>query len=162
MIWVDYAILGIIGLSALVSISRGFLREVLSLAGWILAVWVAFTFMQRFSPLLTPFVHTPSIAQVSTFVILFVATLFATGLINFMVGKLVNATGLSGTDRSLGIIFGIGRGIVIVAVLILLAGFTPLPQDPWWQQSLLIKHFTPLVLWLKSQLPAEVVKNLQF
>jgi membrane protein required for colicin V production len=162
MIWVDYAILGIIGLSALVSISRGFLREILSLAGWILASWVAFNFMHKFSPMLAPIVPTPSIAQVSTFVILFVAILFATGLINFMVGKLVNATGLSGTDRSLGIIFGIARGIVIVSILILVAGFTPLPQDPWWQESILIKHFTPLVLWLKSQLPAEVMKHLQF
>ena len=162
MIWVDYAILTIIAISALISIWRGFIREVLSLIGWILAFWVGFTFSHRVAELLVGRISVPSVRLAIAFAALFLATLLVVGVVNFLLVKLVNSTGLSGTDRMLGVFFGIGRGIVIVAALVLLAGTTPLPRDPWWKESMLMGHFQHMALWAKAFLPADLAQHISY
>ncbi|MGH8537606.1 MAG: CvpA family protein [Gammaproteobacteria bacterium] len=154
MIWVDYAILAIIGLSALISIWRGLIREVLSLLAWILAILVAVTFMRPLADLLTPYISMPSARLIIAFVALFIATLLCGAIINFVIAKLVMSSGLSGTDRVLGIVFGVARGALVVGVLVLIARLTPLPQDPWWEQSVLLGRFEAMALWLRSYLAA--------
>ncbi|MBA3492549.1 MAG: CvpA family protein [Gammaproteobacteria bacterium] len=162
MIWVDYAILAIIGLSALISIWRGLIREVLSLLAWILAILVAVTFMRPLADLLTPYISVPSARLIIAFMALFIATLLCGALINFIIGKLVMSSGLSGTDRVLGIVFGTARGALVVGVLVLMARLTPLPQDPWWEQSVLLGRFEAMALWLRSYLPPEVAAYFTF
>ena len=162
LIWVDLIVLGVIGLSALISLWRGFLREVLSLAAWVAAFVIAFLFVDKGAALLTPYVSVPSVRMILAFGGLFLITLFIGGLVNLLIAILVKHTGLSGTDRMLGIIFGVLRGIVIITVLVLLAGLTPIPQDPWWQQSLFLHHFQSLAVWLQNFLPAEFVDHITY
>ncbi|MGH8522134.1 MAG: CvpA family protein [Gammaproteobacteria bacterium] len=162
MIWVDYAILAIIGLSALISIWRGLIREVLSLLAWILAILVAMTFMRPLADLLTPYISVPSARLIIAFMALFIATLLCGAIINFIIAKLVMSSGLSGTDRMLGIVFGVARGALVVGVLVLMAGLTPLPQDPWWEQSVLLGRFEAMALWLRSYLPPGVAAYFTF
>lgn len=162
MIWVDYAILAIIAISALISIWRGFIREVLSLVGWIMAFWVGFTFTHAVAALLAGYISVPSVRLAVAFTALFLATLLVVGVVNFLLVKLVNSTGLSGTDRMLGVLFGIGRGAVIVAALVLLAGTTPLPRDPWWKESMLIGHFQQMALWARGFLPADLAQHINY
>ena len=157
MIWVDYAILAIIGLSALISIWRGLIREVLSLLAWILAILVAVTFMRPLADLLTPFISVPSARLIIAFVALFIATLLCGAIINLIIAKLVMSSGLSGTDRVLGIVFGVARGALVVGVLVLIARLTPLPQDPWWEQSVLLGRFEAMALWMRSYLPRAAI-----
>ena len=161
MIWIDYIIIGIIGLSALISLVRGFMREALSLAAWILAFWVAWTFFRELSLQLDWFT-VPSVQLGAAFLILFIATLMLGALVNFLVGQLVEKTGLSGTDRLIGILFGAARGALLVAILVLLAGLTPLPNDPWWTESQLIVYFQDLATWLKSLLPEDIGEKFNF
>jgi len=78
------------------------------------------------------------------------------------VSKLVEKTGLTGTDRSIGMLFGIARGIVLVGILVLLAGFTAVPQDPWWKQSLLISHFQQIADILAGFLPDDIAGRLRY
>jgi membrane protein required for colicin V production len=94
--------------------------------------------------------------------LLFVVTVLVGGLVGYLAGELVAKTGLTATDRALGMIFGVARGVIIVAVLVLLAGLTTLPQDPWWQESLLLKHFQDMALWLRSFLPVDIAGNIKF
>lgn len=155
MIWVDIVIPGIIAISALFSLMRGFVREALSLLGWMAAFWVALTFAQDFADLLLTGISAPSVRMVVSFTILFVVMLVITALLNRLAGSLVTKTGLSGTDRMIGMIFGIARGVVVVSVLVLLAGMTTLPQDPWWQQSVLVDVFHELALWLRYTVAPE-------
>jgi membrane protein required for colicin V production len=161
MIWVDYLIVGIIGLSAVISLVRGFVQEALSLVVWVLAFWVAWTFFRDLATQLDWFT-VPSVQLGVSFAILFIATLMLGALVNFLIGQLVERTGLSGTDRLIGVFFGVARGALLVAVLVLLAGLTPFPNDPWWQESLLISYFQELALWLKSLLPADIGDKFQF
>jgi membrane protein required for colicin V production len=162
MICADYAILAIIGVSALISVWRGLLREVLSLLAWILAILVAMTFMRPLADLLTPYIAVASARLIIAFMALFIATLLCGAIINFIIAKLVMSSGLSGTDRMLGIVFGIARGALVVGVLVLMAGLTPLPQDPWWEQSVLLGRFEAMALWLRSYLPPEVAAYFTF
>lgn len=158
MIWVDYIIIAIIVISALISVFRGFVREAFSLVVWIAAFWVAWAFFREFSQYLIQWISLPSARLGVSFAIIMIAVLIVGGVVNYLLAQLVEHTGLSGTDRLLGIFFGIGRGAIIVAIIILLAGLTALPQDPWWNQSLLIVHFQDLSLWLKSFLPEDIAK----
>jgi len=162
MVWVDYAIIIIITLSALISVLRGFVKEALSLVAWVLAFWVAFTFHQNLATVLTQYIDTPSLRLISAFALLFVVTLIIAAIVNNLVATLVKKTGLTGTDRMLGVIFGIARGTVIVAILVLMAGLTQLPADPWWQDSIFIKHFQEMAIWLKGFLPEDIAANFHY
>ena len=162
LIWVDFVILGIILVSTVISLIRGFIREAFSLAIWILAFWIGWTFFREAAFYLEPWIATPSVRLGVAFAGLMVLSLVVGGLVNYLVIRLIQSTGLSGSDRFIGMIFGAARGILAVAVLVLLAGLTPLPADPWWQESKLIPYFEELALWMKEMLPTEVADKFQF
>lgn len=162
MIWADYAILIIIALSALISVWRGFVKEALSLAGLIVAFWLALSFQQPLANFLADYIGTPSLQLIAAFAIIFITTLILSGLVNYLAGQLVKKSGLSGTDRFLGVLFGLARGVLLVAILVLLAGLTQLPKDPWWKDSIFIVHFQEMALWIKDFLPADIQKEIQY
>ena len=83
----------------------------------------------------------------------FLLVLVLGSLLTWAVGQAVRSSGLSGTDRLFGLGFGLLRGVAIIAALILVLGYTPLPQDPWWRESRLIGQFEPAAQWLREQLP---------
>ena len=164
LIWIDYVIITIILVSMLIALWRGFVKEALSLAGWIVAVVIGLAYMQPLSNILQDKLSSlpPSINSLLAFSILLILTLIVSGLINNLVSKLVEKTGLTGTDRSIGMLFGIARGIVLVGILVLLAGFTAVPQDPWWKQSLLISHFQQIADILAGFLPDDIAGRLRY
>jgi len=162
MVWVDYLIIGIILLSSGISIVRGFIKEVLSLASWALSFWVALMFYPHVATLLADYIATPSIRIFSAFASLFIVTLILGALVNHLISQIVEKTGLSGTDRALGVVFGLVRGVAIVSLLVMLAGATPMPNDNWWQNSLLLEHFEKLAIWLRNFLPTDIAEYIQF
>ena len=163
LIWPDYIIIVIIAVSTVISLLRGFVRESLALAGWILAVWISMLFMDQMAILINPYLNLPpSILSLVSFALLFILTLVVSALLTNFVTSLVDKTGLTGTDRSIGMIFGIARGIIIVGILVLLAGFTRVPQDPWWQQSVLIDDFQQLAVFMKDFLPPHIAAKLHY
>jgi len=162
MTWVDYGILAVIGVSALVSLLRGFVREAFSLASWVAALWVALAFFEPLSGSLVHWISIPSLRLGAAFAVLFLVVLLLGALIGYLAGQLVQKTGLTGTDRVLGMVFGLGRGMIIVAVLVLLAGLTAMPRDPWWSQSQLLPHFQHLALWLSGFLPADIAARINY
>lgn len=162
MNWVDYTILAIIGVSVIISILRGFTKEALSLAGWVLAVWVGLSFADNLQRLLEPHITAPSLRLIIAFVILFVVTLFLAGLVNYLAVQVIKKTGLSGTDRMVGIFFGVARGCLVVAVLVLIGGMTPMPQDPWWKESQLLHYFQDIAIWLRQFLPEDIANSIRY
>ncbi|PXV94014.1 membrane protein required for colicin V production [Gilliamella apicola] len=147
MNWVDITIIGIIAFSASVSIIRGFIREALSLVSWVLAFFIAGHFYTYITQYLTYF-ENEMIRIAVAITILFFATLLVCSVVSYVIGQLVQKTGLSGTDRVLGICFGVLRGILVVAALLFLVDtFTSLSKSPYWTESQLIPHFHFIIRW---------------
>ncbi len=159
MNWADIFIVGLIGLSVLVGFLRGFVREALSLITWVVAIWVGLRFSEKLAGLFAPYLEVPSVRVALSFGLLFIAVLILGAVVGYLAGELVERTGVSGTDRIVGVVFGLARGVAIVSLLVLLAGLTVLPKDPWWKGSLLIGHFQPLALWLRDFLPADIASH---
>ncbi len=162
MNWADYLIVIIIALSMLIGLWRGLLREVVSLATWIAAFAIAFLFAEDGTVHLAPYIDVPSLRVAAAFGGLFLATLLLGGLLGILASHLVDYTGLTGTDRILGMVFGLARGAAVIVLLVLAAGATPLPKDPWWQQAQLLGHFQESALWLRGFLPPELAQNIRF
>lgn len=147
MIWVDYAIIGIIAFSALISLIRGFIREALSLVTWGCAFFVASHYYIYLAIYFTRF-EDQLVRNGIAIALLFVATLIVGAIVNYVIGSLVERTGLSGTDRVLGVCFGALRGILVVAaILFFLDTFTQFSQSADWQQSQLIPQFSGIIRW---------------
>ncbi len=162
MIGVDYAILGILLISSFISLVRGFVKEALSLVGWVLAFWVSLSFAVPLSKLFESSSDDPTLRLIIAFVVLFVLSLIVSAVINFFASRLVQRTGLTGTDRFLGVIFGFLRGAVLVSVLVLLAGLTTLPKEDWWDDSFLLFRFQAIAMWVRELLPSDVAASFNF
>lgn len=156
MSWVDYLILAILSLSVLIGIFRGFLREVMAIAVWAVALWVAYLGVGRGADLLNPIVELPSLRVIIAFGFIFLLVLVIGGLLTWLLGRLISTTGLGPTDRMIGLLFGLARGVILVAVAVLLARFTPFPQDPWWRQSSLLPYFERVAETAESWLPEQI------
>jgi len=153
MLWIDYIIIGIISISLIVGLFRGFIKEALALTIWAIAVWASFSFSSELSDLFIDVIAEQSLRIALAGLLIFICILVIGALINYLLGALVDKTGLTGTDRMLGLLFGIARGGIIITLLVMLAGLTPLPKETWWKQSLLIPHFQSMAIWLRSHLP---------
>lgn len=137
MATVDIVILIVVLLSALIGLARGLLKEVLSLASWLAAFILALYFAPPVADRLAGHLADGSVRLVVAFIAVFLATLIAGGLLQWVVGTLVKTTGLSGTDRFLGFLFGSARGVVVcIVALIALRQFAEAGQ--WWHGSVLV------------------------
>ncbi|MGH8274605.1 MAG: CvpA family protein [Gammaproteobacteria bacterium] len=154
MNWVDYVIIAIVVFSAVLGMVRGFTREAFSFASWIGAFVVAVIFVMPAAQLIKPWVPGNQLRLVLAFVGLFAATLLAGIIVSHFAATLVQRAKLGGADRALGLFFGIVRGYVAVAALVVVASFTHFPNTPWWKQSALIPYTMPVARWIEHHLPS--------
>lgn len=152
----DYIIMGVVVVSTLISLVRGFLKECLSLIVWFLGFWIAIKFYQPIALILEYYIASIAMRQIVSFVGIFLVVLIFGSLFNYLLGHLVVKSGLSGTDRLLGMMFGCARGVLLIAVVLLLISATSFVQDDWWQKSILIPHLQVLVDWLRAFLPQKI------
>jgi membrane protein required for colicin V production len=161
MNWLDGVILGVLALSVLVGLFRGLVSEVLSLAIWIAAFWVAWRFGPAVSARLDHTISLPSLRYGIGYGACFVAVLILGALVRFAMRRLIWSTGLSGIDRLLGMLFGFVRGVLIVTLLVFLGGLTGLTREPWWQQSELLPQFQSAAAWLGQNVTADVATSVR-
>lgn len=157
----DYALLTVLAVSMAVGLWRGFVVEVLSLTVWVAAFWLAVAFGAPAAEFMS-FVDTPSARLFLGYTGVFLATLLLGGLAVWGIGKLIANTGLSATDRVLGVGFGLARGVVLACVLVLLLGFTPVPRDAWWSESRFIPEVQRGAEWMAGFLPPEAQAEIEF
>ena len=147
MNWFDFTILGIIALSTIIGLVKGFVKEAISLAIWVSAFFIAKHFFPLLAELLTG-IDDFMVRNGVAIAVLFVGTLIAGALVNYSISQLVKATGLGGTDKALGAVFGALRGVLIVsAVLFFLDTFTSSSEADWWQASVLLPEFGFIIEW---------------
>lgn len=159
--WADYALLAVLAISMAIGVWRGFVVEVLSLTVWIGAFWLSIGFGADVAAYLTG-VEEPSARLFLGYAGVFLAVLVLGGLATWGIGKLIANTGLSGTDRVLGLGFGLARGLVLACVAVMLLGFTPVPQDAWWSQSRFIPGVQRGAEWMVSFLPPAAAEHVRF
>lgn len=161
MNWIDFAFIALILVSGLISLYRGFVREVFSLLTWILAIWVGIRFAGTVAAYLPAALSDQTLRLGIAFAVLFILVLIVGGVAGIVAMRLVRGTGLTGTDRSLGIVFGLLRGVLIVVLLVFLASLTLIPQESWWQESRLVPEFERAVAWILDLLPEGLQERLR-
>ncbi|HET7331706.1 CvpA family protein [Dyella sp.] len=157
---VDLIIIAVLALSVLVGLWRGLISEVLALATWIAAFWVAWTYGPDVSAHFEHSIQTPLLRLLVGYGLCFIGVLILGALVRFAIRTLVDSTGLGGTDRLLGMIFGFVRGLLLVALLVFLVDQTPFAREPMWQQSTLLPQFNNLAAWLEREMPPNVRQHL--
>ncbi len=144
MIWIDYVLLVILGMSAVVGLFRGLVKEALSLVVWVLAIWCAWKFAGFAAPMLQGLVSDPVLRLWAARLVVMVFVLIVGGLGTWLLGYLLDKTGLTGTDRLLGGLFGLARGTVLAGLLVIGLQFAGFDKSPWWSQSRLIPYAAPV------------------
>ena len=150
----DYGALAIVLLSALQGAWRGLIAELFALIGWIAAFLIASHYAGRLAVHLPADLPGHELTQLLlAFVIIVVAVLVGAGILGALLGRLTELIGLRSVDRSLGLLFGLVRGALLVLLAVALAGLTELPKYPFWQNALLRPYADQGVQLLKPMLP---------
>lgn len=157
----DILILAVLALSMLVGLWRGLVGEVLSLATWVAAFWVAWAFGQRVGTWYAQWLSEPAASAVAGYLTCFLGVLIVGALVAFGARRLLGAGGLRGGDRALGALFGLARGLLLVMFAVMVLGTTAVPRDAgWWRTSSLLPPFEAGAHWLAAQLPPDVDRGL--
>ena len=162
MVIADLIILGIIVISVIISLMRGFVKEALSLASWLLSLWVAMTFSSGMAELFGNSIKDPTLRLLAAFVSLFVLSLIVGTVINFFATQFIQRVGLTGVDRTIGGVFGFLRGILLVTIVVMLLGLTTLPKEKWWDESFFMFRFEAIATWLKDLLPSDITRYFKY
>lgn len=131
----DWIALAVVAASLLMGAWRGLVFEVLSLSGWLLALWAAYAWASDLAVVLPMGESGAAWRLVAAFVLIFLSVVFAAGLVAALLRKLFSAIGLGPADRSLGALFGMARGVLMLLVLAVALRLAGLDGEPWWQES---------------------------
>jgi membrane protein required for colicin V production len=162
MTLLDIVVIAIIGLSVLLSVIRGLVREVLALAAWAMAFCAANVLAGKVLPWMPEAFESEELRLLAAFVSVFIAVLIAMSLLAMLASKLVKNAGLGMEDRLLGAGFGLARGLLVVMILVLLAGLTPLPRQAVWRNSASSGPLEAFALYIKAWLPAELAQRITY
>ncbi|WP_415357951.1 CvpA family protein [Halioglobus sp. Uisw_031] len=148
---VDWAIIAVLGLSILLSLWRGFVREAVSLAGWIAAFVIANMFVGEMAAFLQQWIANVTGRYVAAYALLFAGMLMVAGIAGKLSAQVVKVTGLTLLDRLLGTVFGFARGIIIVLVVVYVLRQLAPPQNVLWlDESQLMPHVDMLGQWVQA------------
>lgn len=149
----DFVLLAILTASAILGLVRGLVKEVLSLAAYGLAFIAAIWWGQMVSDHLERWITQHFLRMGAAYVGVFVVILLLMGLFNMTLGALIRATGLTPADHGLGAVFGLVRGVLFVLLLVIIAGYTPLPEEPWWKNAMFSGRVVAAIQQIKLRVP---------
>lgn len=158
----DLIVIAIVAVSVGISIWRGVVREVLALASWIGAFWIAKELAGFAATWLPDSVSNPGLRLMFGFIALMLASLLVFSLTAMLLVHLVKVAGLTASDRMLGAAFGLLRGFLIAVTVVLLGGMTSAPREPYWRDALLSAPLEAAALWVKPWLPRDVARRVSF
>jgi membrane protein required for colicin V production len=152
----DYIIMAVVFVSVLISLVRGFFKELISLIIWIVGFWVTIRFHDVCAAMFEPYIANVSIRTIISFVGLFLMVLIFGAIFSYLLSFIIVKSGLGGFDRLLGMVFGCTRGVLLISVILLLISTTSFVQDDWWKKSILIPHLQITINWLHVFLPQKI------
>jgi membrane protein required for colicin V production len=158
----DYLVLVIIGISIVVSMMRGAVRELLAIAGWLVAIYIAKTYATQLVPLLPADIPTEPLKILAAHIIVFFGVLLVASLLTIALSTLIKKIGLNWLNRGIGAVFGFARGLLIICVLVFLAGLTSLPKDVRWTNAMFSSPLEALVKTMLPFVPQMVAKHVKY
>ena len=150
---IDIFIVAAVLVSIIVGIFRGFVKEAISIAALLIAIWAALYFGPEAGDISENWFKSEELQMWFGRVLVFLVILSLGGLVGWGISKLVRLSVLSGMDRLLGAVFGLARGILLVAVATIGAQFAGFDNDNWWLKSNFIPHFEVVADWIKVMAP---------
>ena len=157
MNWVDLAVIAVIVVSGLLAFLRGFVREALGIAAWAGALFAAWSLFPQTQPKFRHWIGNPELADPAAFLSVFVVVLVALSVIAGLLGGLVRNSAISGVDRTLGTVFGLLRGAVVVVAVYVGLGMVVTPDR--WPDALTQARTVPYAyagaVWLDGLLPQD-------
>ena len=158
----DYIVLSIIGLSVILSVMRGVVREVLAIVGLVAAFYVGVTYTNQLLPMMPVDIPNEALRVLAAFLLLFLATLLLATLLGIALSAIFKKAGLGWLNRFLGALFGVARGLLIVCVIVFLAGLTDIPKDPRWRNAMFSAPIEALVVNLLPWVPESIAKQVKY
>ena len=153
----DWFILVVLVASGLISFSRGFTKEFLSLFLWVAAFIAAISLEYLATPKIDQYIGNPEISKILSYVVVFIIFIFIGGILIKFISKIIKWSGASGFDRFLGVLFGLIRGLIVLFVIFLL-----LPSSLKTTDLINNSKITPLIQKYAPQIEAyfrELVDN---
>ena len=158
----DYTVLAVVGISVLVSLFRGAVREVMSILSWIGAFMIALHYAPRLADLLPLASSHTWLRLFIAFVGLMIVSLLLFALLTMAISQLIRGAGLAPWDRALGVVFGLARALIILIALVLIAELTPLPSKPAWRNAVFRPPLEAMAKNVRGILPARVADKIHF
>jgi len=158
----DYLVIFVLIASIIISTMRGLVKEILSLASWVVAFVVANAYGPWLAGMLPAAVPGEVVRLIVAFIALFIGVRILMGLLTLAIDALIKAGGLSLADRGLGGLFGLGRGVVIVLAGVILCGMTSIPKQDFWKNALLSPMAESGARTVKPFLPVAMAQHVQF
>ena len=150
----DLVILGVILISGMFGLFRGFITSVLSLITWVVALWLPFKFTAEFTTFLPDTVESPTARAMIAAACLFFGAFLMLSLISWMLRALLGATGLGFADKLFGFGLGMVRGVVITAMVAMFASYgSTFQKEAWWGESQLLPHVLKISKVVRGQIP---------
>lgn len=147
----DYLIIGVLAFSALLGLLRGFLREAIGVIAWLGGLWLAWRYAPVIEPLLGGALENPPVSTWAARAIIVIAVLMLGWLVAGVLNYVLRNSSLSiMVDRLLGFLFGLVRGAVVIAAVVMLAQFVQLNDMPWWKKSKLLPFTSEYSGWIQS------------
>jgi membrane protein required for colicin V production len=150
---IDILIAVAISISVIVGVFRGFVKEAISIASLLVAIWAALYFGPQAGEISDSWISSEASQMWFGRALVFIVVLFIGGLLGWGVSKIVRMSALGGIDRIFGSMFGAVRGIVLVALAVIGGQFAELDGDQWWQESKLIPRLEVVAEWIKVMGP---------
>lgn len=158
----DYLVLLVMLCSVIIGTLRGLVREVLSLAGWVVALVVANAYGEALAAMLPEAIPGESTRLIVAFIALFIGTRLLMALVSRTLSELIKASGLTLVDRGFGSVFGVARGVLVVVAVALLCGTTSIPQQPFWKEAVLSPWVEQAALAVMPYLPGKFTEHVSF
>ena len=153
MALLDIAIIGLILISVLVGFIRGFTKELMSIAAWVISIYLAFKFNYLGASYFEGYINIEKGRNIASGAVIFVVSLFLLSFLGYVISKIASKKGIKGTDRVLGLVLGFFRGILIISFLIVVTSIFNVQNTAIWKSSLLVEYFQPVASKINSVLP---------
>lgn len=153
MHWLDIGIIAIVALSVITGLVRGFVKELVALLVWVIALWMGYQYSSILDSHLSGWIADKKFRYLAGFVIIMLSVLVAGGIFNAIFGLIMKKSGLSSVDRILGMGFGFARGVFIASLGLVVLQMTSLSREDQVKDSRLMVALNPMVNWMSLKVP---------